>query len=756
LCLCLGLLAIEARPAAAAEERATRPRPIVLVGVDGADWLAIDPLVAAGRLPSFARLKERGRVGTLLATPPLLSPIVWTTIATGRRPEDHRVLDFMVDLPSGGQAPVTSSERRVAALWNVFSDRERTVAVVGWLATWPAEPVRGTIVTDRVAPRLGSPAATADPHAWFPRSRAADLGALLVRPGDLTREDLAAYLPLPASELAAIRRALDGPPTALYRDPLAHLAVTVAGTRSHARLAEALAAPRQPDLLMVYLDGVDSLSHRFVRDGRRGRGVIEQAYRDADALLGRLAAAVSPSTWMLVCSDHGFFPADAGVSADPAEFAGPASAWHRPYGIAAAIEAGALAAPVAPATPRDAGTVTPLDLAPTILHAAGLPVSLEMPGRVVEGLLPPEAVARPVEKVRSLEPARRADAGPAAGAADSADPALHERLVALGYVAAGSTSLARLNLGEILYRRGDYAAAERELRSVTSEQPGNISALLWLAKAVRAQDRPQAALDLYERALALDAGGDVLVEAVDLATSTGASDAARRILSSFRPTPQARADTSLARAILAAAEGRAQEAERELRAALAPDPARVDALERLVDLLHAGGRSSEAIEPLRRAAARAPASAEVQALLGSVLLASGDPAGAEKPLARALHLAPDAASVRLELARAQLARGRVESARALLGPAPPSRERNVLLGVAATRAGAWEEAVRHYREALAAGPLDKDVLNALARALYRSGRSSEAAELLDRSLALDGAQPEIRRLRAELPGPPGR
>ena len=80
----------------------------------------------------------------------------------------------------------------------------------------------------------------------------------------------------------------------------------------------------------------------------------------------------------------------------------------------------------------------------------------------------------------------------------------------------------------------------------------------------------------------------------------------------------------------------------------------------------------------------------------------------------------------------------------------------MLLGVAASHAGAWEEAARHYREALDAGPPDKGILNGLAWALHRSGRSREAAELLDRSLALDGAQPEIRQLRAELGGSAGR
>jgi tetratricopeptide (TPR) repeat protein len=70
--------------------------------------------------------------------------------------------------------------------------------------------------------------------------------------------------------------------------------------------------------------------------------------------------------------------------------------------------------------------------------------------------------------------------------------------VALGYVGPTTTSLARLNLGEILYRGGKLPEAERELRSVVESQPTNVPALLWLAKTVRDQGRAKEALALYE------------------------------------------------------------------------------------------------------------------------------------------------------------------------------------------------------------------------------------------------------------------
>ena len=86
------------------------------------------------------------------------------------------MLDFMVDLPAGGQAPITSSECRVAALWNVFSEWSAASRWSAPLATWPAQTVRGTIVSDRVAMRLADAASAPDPRAWFPAARARELG----------------------------------------------------------------------------------------------------------------------------------------------------------------------------------------------------------------------------------------------------------------------------------------------------------------------------------------------------------------------------------------------------------------------------------------------------------------------------------------------------------------------------------------------------------------------------------------------------
>src|SRR5438093_12370234 len=106
--------------------RGDDPPPIALVGLDGADWNIIDPLVKAGRMPHLAALMAKGVRCRLLTISPTLSPVIWTSMATGVKPERHGILDFTaINKETGEAIPVTSNLRRVPALWNRFSDARR-------------------------------------------------------------------------------------------------------------------------------------------------------------------------------------------------------------------------------------------------------------------------------------------------------------------------------------------------------------------------------------------------------------------------------------------------------------------------------------------------------------------------------------------------------------------------------------------------------------------------------------------------------
>jgi predicted AlkP superfamily phosphohydrolase/phosphomutase len=135
---------------------------VMLVGLDGACWEVIDLLIERGELPTFARMKQEGAWGSLECLPPL-SPPSWTSLATGRAPETHGIVDWGVRteaepssptpcaLASYRYIPINASMMTQPRLWDIASDAGRTVAVVNWLFTWPVKPVNGYMVADWTA-----------------------------------------------------------------------------------------------------------------------------------------------------------------------------------------------------------------------------------------------------------------------------------------------------------------------------------------------------------------------------------------------------------------------------------------------------------------------------------------------------------------------------------------------------------------------------------------------------------------------------
>ncbi|MEW6747957.1 MAG: alkaline phosphatase family protein, partial [Planctomycetota bacterium] len=89
---------------AAQERERSHPR-VLLIGLDGADWRIIEPLLAEGALPNLRAIVDGGVSAPLRTIEPMLSPVIWTTIATGRAPEDHGIGWFMSDTASGEKVP---------------------------------------------------------------------------------------------------------------------------------------------------------------------------------------------------------------------------------------------------------------------------------------------------------------------------------------------------------------------------------------------------------------------------------------------------------------------------------------------------------------------------------------------------------------------------------------------------------------------------------------------------------------------------
>jgi predicted AlkP superfamily phosphohydrolase/phosphomutase len=124
-------------------------KKVQLIGWDAADWKIINPLLGQGLMPTLEDLVNHGVIGNLATLHPVLSPMLWNSIATGMRPDKHGILGFIEPDPQTGRTrPVTSTSRKVKAIWNILTQRGYKSHVLGWFAGHPAEPINGISVSD--------------------------------------------------------------------------------------------------------------------------------------------------------------------------------------------------------------------------------------------------------------------------------------------------------------------------------------------------------------------------------------------------------------------------------------------------------------------------------------------------------------------------------------------------------------------------------------------------------------------------------
>ena len=397
---------------------------ILLVGWDAADWKVIHPLLDRGELPTLARIIEGGVSGNLSSLQPMLSPMLWTSIATGRRAYEHGIHGFTeIEGETGRVQPVTSTLRPVKALWNILAQTGRCANVVGWFATHPAEtlPHGGASVSDAFFALKQPPEGSV-----YPAALREELADLRVSPEEIDANVVGLFVPDWRQVDETKDRRL-----ATLRERLAEC-FSVHAAATH------LLARGPADFTAVYYRAIDWICHDFmpfhppamagtsVGDAALYGGVVSGIYRLLDLLLARLLALAGEDTTVVLVSDHGFHSDHLRPVRTPAVSAGIAN-WHRPTGILALR---------GPALLRDelihgAGL---LDLAPTVLSIFGLPAGIDMPGRVLR-----EAFRQPpdVPRIPSWE-AVPGDAGrpPTGVRLDAAEAdALRKQFEAIGYLA---------------------------------------------------------------------------------------------------------------------------------------------------------------------------------------------------------------------------------------------------------------------------------------------------------------------------------
>lgn len=351
---------------------------LLLIGWDSADWRLLRPLLDAGKMPHLAKLIASGISGNIATLRPILSPMLWTSIATGKRADKHGILGFSEPDPvGGGVRPITNLSRKTKAVWNILSQNGKRCNVVGWWPSHPAEPISGVMVSNHfqaAASEWGKPWPVL-PGTVHPPRLARHLAPLRLHPGQVDGDTLLPFVP----RAAEIDQSKD--------KRLFSLAKVIAETATVHAAATGILQLEPWDFMAVYYDALDHFGHGFMRyhpprrpavreeDFALYSGVMETACRFHDMMLGVLMQLAGTDTRILLMSDHGFHPDHLRPERMPNEPAGPA-AEHRAYGVFV------LAGPGIRRGETLAGAGL-LDMAPTILHSFGLAVGEDMDGKVL-------------------------------------------------------------------------------------------------------------------------------------------------------------------------------------------------------------------------------------------------------------------------------------------------------------------------------------------------------------------------------------
>jgi predicted AlkP superfamily phosphohydrolase/phosphomutase/tetratricopeptide (TPR) repeat protein len=430
-------------------------KKVLLIGWDAADWKVINPLLDQGLMLTLDDFINHGVMGNLATLRPILSPMLWNSIATGKRPEKHGILGFMEPDPqTGGVRPVTSTSRKVKAIWNILTQRGYKTHALGWFAGHPAEPINGVCVSD-LYPYAVAPVEKEwplPPGAVHPDSLRETFAGLRMHPAEVTEAAILPWIP----RAAEIDQEKD--------KKLNSFAKILSENCSIHNVATWILQNEPWDFMAVYYNGIDHFCHGFMHfHPPRMAGVPEDkfelykdvvngAYRFHDMMLDTLLQLAGPDATVLLVSDHGFHSDHLRPRGIPAEPAGPA-VQHRPFGVFCMKGANIKQ------DERIYGA-TLLDVTPTILTLFGLPIGEDMDGRVLVQAFeePPE-----IERIPSWE-SEPGECGmhPADLRMDpAAAQAVLEQFVALGYIQPPSEDQAKAV--ESTIREQDYNLARTYL-----------------------------------------------------------------------------------------------------------------------------------------------------------------------------------------------------------------------------------------------------------------------------------------------------
>jgi len=263
----------------------------LVIGIDGADWQVVKPMVGRGELPNLAAMMQEGTHTDLLSVYPHNSVAAWASFQTGLNPGRHGLYDFY-ESGTYERAVVTAERLRGRTMWEILSQAGCRVGAINVPVTYPPRPVNGFLIPGVLTPQR-------ERVPTYP-------------PGLL--DGVPEYVVEPVSPLMRTHVGdMD------YLESLAESIVT------RGRIALQLARDWPWDFLAIVFTETDRLQHFFWKvvdpthpayDPDKAPALaqgFQECYRRIDRALGALKDLAGEQALVMVVSDHGFGPVTKGI-----------------------------------------------------------------------------------------------------------------------------------------------------------------------------------------------------------------------------------------------------------------------------------------------------------------------------------------------------------------------------------------------------------------------------------------------------------
>lgn len=460
-------------------------KKVLVIGWDAADWQIINPLMEKGLMPTLKSFLEQSSYGNIATLDPPYSPMLWTSIATGKNAYDHGVLGFTEVLPDGsGIRPISAHSRKVKAIWNILNQEGYKSNVVSWWPSNPVEDINGVMVSNfyqHARTKYDEPWPLLEGTVNKPEFRD-KLAELRVHPDELTAAHLEPMIPN--------LKKLD-----FEKDKVLYNSVKILAHAASVHNATTfLLEETEWDFMAVYHDAIDHMCHLAMKyrapqladisdeAHENYQHLVDGMYRFHDMMLERTLNLIDDDTYVVLLSDHGFRNDHTRLTKIPVGPATPAIE-HRPYGVFAIKGPGIKKG-------EQVFGASLLDITPTLLQLFDLPVGEDMEGHVLANVFEKSPV---VKTIPSWENVKGDDAMLSSDIQgnEEAEQAAMQQLIDLGYVDKKEKSLAKklavtkreaqLNTARSYIHAGAKRKAVPILEETCEENPSKYSRLLLLS-----------------------------------------------------------------------------------------------------------------------------------------------------------------------------------------------------------------------------------------------------------------------------------